>query len=59
MSQEDLATIAQVDRKHMSTIENGKAEPGFWTLTRIAGALETTQTQFLKGLSWTPDKERP
>jgi transcriptional regulator with XRE-family HTH domain len=59
MNQERLAELANVDRKHMSTIENGNAEPGFWTLTRIAGALGTTPTQFLRGLTWTPEEEGP
>jgi DNA-binding XRE family transcriptional regulator len=57
MNQEDLATNAQVDRKHMSSIENGKTEPGIWTVTRIASVLGTTPAQLVRGLTWIPDKD--
>ena len=57
INQEDLATKALVDRKHMSSIENGKTETGFWTLTRIASVLETTPGKLVRGLTRDPDGE--
>jgi transcriptional regulator with XRE-family HTH domain len=59
MSQETLAQLANVARKHMSRIETGKAEPGVWTLARIAGALETTYGRLLQGLEWVPNEHGP
>lgn len=59
MSQEDFAEIAKVDRKHVSSIETGKAEPGVWTVMRIAGALQTSTGTLTAGLDWTPDESRP
>jgi transcriptional regulator with XRE-family HTH domain len=56
LNQENLARLAQVDRSHMSTIENGKAEPGFWMLIRIASVLETTSGRLLRNLRWTPNE---
>jgi transcriptional regulator with XRE-family HTH domain len=58
LSQEELAALALVDRRHMSDIETGKAEPGFWTLTRICSVLDTTTPMFLRGLKWDPDSDK-
>jgi transcriptional regulator with XRE-family HTH domain len=58
LSQEELAASALVDRRHMSDIETGKTEPGFWTLTRIAGVLDTTASALLKGLKWNPESDK-
>jgi len=58
LRQETLADLAKVDRKHMSSIETGKVEPGFWTLTRIATVLDTTPSTFLRGVKWGPDKDK-
>jgi DNA-binding XRE family transcriptional regulator len=52
MSQEKLADLAEVDRKHMSSIETGKVEPGVLTLSRIAGVLETTVGQLMRKVTW-------
>jgi transcriptional regulator with XRE-family HTH domain len=54
LSQEDLAFLAGLDRSHMSSIETGKTEPGFWRTTRIAGVLGTTPSDLLRGFKWTP-----
>jgi transcriptional regulator with XRE-family HTH domain len=59
LTQERLAEIAEVDRKHISSIETGKAEPGTWTVFRIAGALQTTDTLLMAGLSWVPSEHGP
>lgn len=40
MTQETVAEIAELDRKHISMIETGRAEPRIGTLIRIAGALD-------------------
>ena len=40
MTQESVAEIAELDRKHISMIETGRAEPRIGTLIRIAGALD-------------------
>lgn len=56
LAQDQLAYLAVVDRSHMSSIETGKTEPGIWTLTRIAGVLETSSSQLLRGLKSSPDK---
>jgi transcriptional regulator with XRE-family HTH domain len=59
MSQEDFAEIAKVDRKHVSSIETGKAEPGIWTVMRIAGALQISVAVLTVGLDWVPDEFLP
>jgi transcriptional regulator with XRE-family HTH domain len=59
MSQEKLAELAEVDRKHMSSIETGKAEPGVWTMSRIAGALETTTGALMRNVTWVPGEDGP
>lgn len=56
LAQDDLAFLAGIDRSHMSSIETGKTEPGVWTLARIAGVLETTSSQLLRGLKSSPQK---
>jgi transcriptional regulator with XRE-family HTH domain len=58
LSQEALAEMARVDRKHMSRIESGKVEAGFWTLNRIAIALQTTTAAFVRGLKWDPETDK-
>jgi transcriptional regulator with XRE-family HTH domain len=58
-SQEKFADIAEVDRKHISSIETGKAEPGSWTLMRIAGALEVSIGLLMAGLAWVPSDDGP
>jgi transcriptional regulator with XRE-family HTH domain len=59
MTQEDFAEIAKLDRAHVSSIETGKAEPGIWTVMRIAGALRTKTGLLTAGLDWVPDDYRP
>jgi transcriptional regulator with XRE-family HTH domain len=56
LAQDQLASLADVDRSHMSSIETGKTEPGVWTLMRIAAVLETTSGQLLRGLKSSPNK---
>lgn len=40
MTQEDLCGIAELDRSHLSEIENGKANITIKSLSKIAEALE-------------------
>ena len=42
LSQEVVATRADMAKMHLSKIENGSGNPSFGTLKRLAGALETT-----------------
>jgi transcriptional regulator with XRE-family HTH domain len=54
LSQEALAEIAGFDRTYISLIERGARNPSFINLCRIASALETTPSQLLKGICYTP-----
>jgi transcriptional regulator with XRE-family HTH domain len=57
ISAEDLADRAQIHRNHISSIENGRAEPRLGTLVRLIGALDTTPDGILDGISWRPGGE--
>ncbi len=54
LTQEEVAHLAELDRKHISSVETGRADPGNWTLIRIAGALEIPAEQLLEGMTWVP-----
>jgi DNA-binding XRE family transcriptional regulator len=56
LTQEDLAGLAEIDRKHVSSIETGKAEPGIWTLIRIAGALRMPVSALVRDLTSVPNE---
>jgi transcriptional regulator with XRE-family HTH domain len=56
LTQEEVAELAEVDRKHISSIETGKTDPGAWTLIRIAGALKIEVHCLLDGLIWVPNE---
>jgi transcriptional regulator with XRE-family HTH domain len=58
LSQEELAASALIYRTHMSDIETGKTEPGFWTLMRIASVLDTTAPRLLTRLKWDPESDK-
>lgn len=49
-TQERVAEVAELDRKHISTIEAGRTEPRIYTLVRIAGALEVQVEDLVAGL---------
>jgi len=57
LSAEELADRAQIHRNHISSIENGRAEPRLRTLVRLIGALDTTPDEILDGISWRPGGE--
>jgi putative transcriptional regulator len=56
MTQEKLAEIAELDRKHIGIIENGEAEPRIGTLVRIAGALDVPIETLVTGLVFVPNE---
>jgi transcriptional regulator with XRE-family HTH domain len=56
MTQERVAELAELDRKHISMIETGKAEPRVGTLVRIAGAIDIPVEKFVAGLAFVPSE---
>lgn len=56
MTQWTLAEIAELDRKHISMIETGQAEPRIGTLIRIAGALDVPVETLVAGLVFVPSE---
>lgn len=48
VSQEKLALNANIDRRYMSDIENGRRNISVEMLSKIAKALETTGSEILK-----------
>lgn len=56
MTQERVAEVAEVDRKHISTIEAGETEPRIYTLVRIAGALDLPVEELVAGLVFMPSE---
>jgi transcriptional regulator with XRE-family HTH domain len=59
MTQERLAHLAEIDRKHMGTIEAGNADPRFKTLIRIAGALAMPIEKLAAGFVFVPSEDSP
>jgi len=49
-TQTDLAVHLDMNRRHISDIEQGKREAGIITLQVIARGLDTTMAKLLKGL---------
>jgi transcriptional regulator with XRE-family HTH domain len=49
-TQTDMAVHLDMNRGHISDIEQGKREAGIITLQVIARGLETTMAELLKGL---------
>lgn len=52
LTQEEVAGLAGIDRKHIGSIETGKAEPGTSTLFKIASALRIPASELVEGLVW-------
>jgi transcriptional regulator with XRE-family HTH domain len=50
MSQQDLASAAEVDRSYVSEIERGAANPSLLTLVNICHALNTTLEELVKAV---------
>lgn len=56
MTQWTVAVTAELDRKHISMIETGQAEPRIGTLIRIAGALDVPVETLIAGLVFVPNE---
>jgi transcriptional regulator with XRE-family HTH domain len=54
LSQEQLATLAGLHRTEISLIENGGRIPRVDTLMKLAGALEVSASELLRGMEWRP-----
>jgi transcriptional regulator with XRE-family HTH domain len=50
LTQEGVAELAELDRKHISMVETGQAEPRIGTLVSIAGALKVPVEELTTGL---------
>jgi transcriptional regulator with XRE-family HTH domain len=59
LTQEELASRADLDTSGLSSIELGESCPRADTLVRIAGGLGCPSAELTEGLTWTPDLERP
>ena len=59
MTQERLAHLAEIDRKHMGTIEAGNADPRLETLIRIAGALVMPIENLVTGFVFVLSEDSP
>jgi transcriptional regulator with XRE-family HTH domain len=47
VSQEELSSLAQVERSHMGKIERGEHMPNFVLILKLANALEVTPGQLV------------
>jgi transcriptional regulator with XRE-family HTH domain len=52
ISQEELAFRAGLHRTEISRMERGEQMPRLEAILKLAGALEVTSCELLKGLSW-------
>jgi len=50
LSQDDLSSICDVDRTYIARIENGKANPSFKVLMKIARGLRIRVSKLLEGV---------
>ncbi|MBU0858497.1 MAG: helix-turn-helix domain-containing protein [Alphaproteobacteria bacterium] len=48
LTQEDLAGLAQIDRSHLSEIENGYKNVSIHTLKKLADALQVKMSQLVE-----------
>lgn len=49
LTQEDLCGIIEMERTYLSEIENGRANPSFGMILKIATALNTSVSALCKG----------
>jgi transcriptional regulator with XRE-family HTH domain len=59
LSQEELSFRAAIHRTQISLIEGGHRMPRLDTLIKLAGALEVTLQDLLKGIAWEPSIVSP
>ncbi|HEY2056424.1 MAG TPA: helix-turn-helix transcriptional regulator [Solirubrobacterales bacterium] len=55
-TQEELARRAGLDRTEVQKIETGNRNPGVEVLLKLAGALEVTPDEILRGASWNSEE---
>jgi len=51
LTQDDLAGLAEIDRRYVQRIEAGTANPGIDVLWRVREALRASWDEMLRGLS--------
>ena len=51
MTQDDLAGLAEIDRRYVQRIEAGTANPGIDVICRVRDALRASWDEMLRGLS--------
>ena len=50
MTQDDLAGLAEIDRRYVQRIEAGTANPGMDVICRVRAALGASWDEMLRGL---------
>lgn len=58
-SQEQLGFKASLHRTEISLLERGSRVPRIDTAVKLAGALEVSPDELLKGIEWRPGSVRP
>jgi transcriptional regulator with XRE-family HTH domain len=56
LTQEELAYASELHRTHISLLEQAKRDPKLTTIAKLAGGLDTTPGQLLRGVSAEPPK---
>lgn len=56
LTQDDLAGLAEIDRRYVQRIEAGTANPGIDVICRIRHALHAPWKELLRGLGETSDE---
>jgi transcriptional regulator with XRE-family HTH domain len=51
LTQDDLAELAEIDRRYVQRIEAGTANPGIDVICRVREALRASWDEMLRGLS--------
>lgn len=59
LSQEELGFRASLHRTEISQLERGTRLARIDTLIKLAGALSVPPGDLLKGMAWTPTRQRP
>jgi transcriptional regulator with XRE-family HTH domain len=54
LTQEDLADASKLHRTHISLLEQAKRDPKLTTIAKLAGGLDTTPGQLLRGVRAEP-----
>lgn len=50
LSQEDLSFACGITRAHLSDLENGQIDPGFYTVFKIANGLKMKASDFIDAI---------